>query len=132
MSLFEPIFAGLNRHEVRYVVVGGVAVVLHGHPRLTGDLDLAIDLSPPAATTVVEAFTELGLQPRLPVDPHEFADPPFEELWQRAELMDVGGVRVPVASIPDLIRLKEMAGRSQDVGDIDALKEIEAHRSGHG
>lgn len=166
MSLFEPVFAGLNRHAVRYVVVGGVAVVLHGHPRLTGDLDLAIDLSPPAATAAVETFSELGLQPRLPVDAHEFADPtirqrwvqernlevfsfhdpanpllevdlfardplPFEELWQRAELMDVGGVRVPVASIPDLIRLKEMAGRSQDVSDINALREIEAHRRGH-
>lgn len=165
MSLFEPVFTALNDHDVRYVVVGGVAVVLHGHPRLTGDLDLVIDLTPLAATAAVEAFTALGLQPRLPVDAHDFADPatrqrwveernlevfsfhdpvnplfevdvfardplPFEGLWQGAELMDVGGVSIPVASIPDLIRLKEMAGRSQDVGDVDALREIEAHRRG--
>ena len=39
MSLFEPIFEALNRQNVRYVVVGGVAVVLHGHARLTADLD---------------------------------------------------------------------------------------------
>lgn len=45
MALFEPVLAALDAAEVRYVVVGGVAVVLHGHPRLTADLDLVIDLA---------------------------------------------------------------------------------------
>ena len=40
MALFEPLFAALNAGEVRYVVVGGVATVLHGHARLTADVDL--------------------------------------------------------------------------------------------
>lgn len=57
MALFETVFAALNRYEVRYVVVGGLAVVLHGHPRLTGDLDLAVDLTPAAAADAVAAFT---------------------------------------------------------------------------
>ena len=46
VSLFEPIFEALNRAQVRYVVVGGFATVLHGHARLTADIDLVIDLSP--------------------------------------------------------------------------------------
>lgn len=167
MSLFEPVFAALSRHEVRYVVVGGLAVVLQGHPRLTGDVDLAIDLAPQAAAAAVRAFTDLGLQPRLPVDAREFADPevregwvrdrnlevfsfhdpdnpllevdlfardplPFEELWQRADLIDLDSVRVPVASVADLIRLKERAGRPQDLADIEALRDIDAHRRGRG
>lgn len=44
MIPFERIFQLLNEHEVHYVVIGGVAVVLHGYPRLTADLDLIIDL----------------------------------------------------------------------------------------
>src|SRR5439155_1529323 len=40
VSLFEPLFEALNTAEVRYVVVGGFAVVLHGHARLTADIDL--------------------------------------------------------------------------------------------
>jgi hypothetical protein len=41
--MFEPIFAALAERGVRFVVVGGVAVVLHGHSRSTVDLDLVID-----------------------------------------------------------------------------------------
>jgi len=44
--LFEPIFEALNSAQVRYIVVGGVATVLHGFARLTADLDLIVDLQP--------------------------------------------------------------------------------------
>jgi hypothetical protein len=47
MALFEPLFAALNRAEVRYVVVGALATVLHGYARLTADVDLVIDLTRP-------------------------------------------------------------------------------------
>jgi ABC-type tungstate transport system permease subunit len=43
VSLFEPVFEALNGAQVRYVVVGGFATVLHGHARLTADIDLVID-----------------------------------------------------------------------------------------
>lgn len=43
MPLFEPLFAALEEGDVRYVVVGGLATVLHGHARLTADVDLVID-----------------------------------------------------------------------------------------
>ena len=44
MSLFIPIFQLLNEAKVRYVVVGGIATILHGYVRLTADVDLVIDL----------------------------------------------------------------------------------------
>jgi predicted nucleotidyltransferase len=81
MALFEPVFAALNAAGVRYVVVGGVAVVLHGHARLTADLDLSVDLAPYAAARAIDALTAIGLQPRVPVDPRGFADPAVREGW---------------------------------------------------
>lgn len=160
MALFEPIFEALAAADVRYVVVGGVAVVLHGHPRLTADLDLAVNLEPPAAQRAIGALTGLGLQPSAPVRAEDFADPdlrsawkrergmpvfsmvdtadplravdlfvdepiPFEELYARSVTLDVAGTPVRVASIEDLITLKQRTGRLQDEADIAALRELE-------
>jgi len=81
VALFEPILANLNRDGVRYVVVGGVAVVLHGHARLTADLDLAIDLTPAHPAVAMRALLGMGLVPLLPVDPLDFADPVTRRRW---------------------------------------------------
>jgi hypothetical protein len=83
MALFEPIFEALHAADVRYVVVGGVAVVLHGHARLTADLDLAVDLEPAVARRAIGALTDLGLRPRAPVQPEDFADPDIRSSWKR-------------------------------------------------
>jgi len=58
-----------------------VATVLHGHPRLTVDLDLAIDLSADQPSKAVRALTQLGLAPVLPVDAMDFADPAVRADW---------------------------------------------------
>ena len=113
MSLFEPVFEALNRAQVRYVVVGGLATVLHGHARLTADIDLVIDLSPAEARKTLETLVGLGFRPRAPVDPLAFADP--GELTHTV---------VRIASIPDLIYLKRLAGRAQDLADVEALEVI--------
>jgi hypothetical protein len=89
VALFEPLFDALNRAEVRYVVVGGVAVVLHGFARLTGDVNLAIDLRPSEARKAVAAFEHFGLRPRLPVDAMQLADPAVRTGWVREKQMRV-------------------------------------------
>ena len=80
-SFYEEFFLVLNQGGVRYIVVGGVAVVLHGHARFTADIDLVIDLDPPAARTAIRALTGMGLQPRVPVEPEAFADPEQRQEW---------------------------------------------------
>jgi len=89
VPLFEPIFKALDVARVRYVTVGGVAVVLHGHARLTADLDLAVDLAPPAEADAIEALTGIGFRPRLPVDASVFADPAVRERWISEQGMTV-------------------------------------------
>lgn len=157
MGMYDEVFAALHRASVRYVVVGGVAVVLRGHARMTVDLDLVVDLAVEPAGKAIDALLAVGLRARLPVDPRDFARPeirdgwvsdrnlqvfslydpdnpfrevdlfaayplPFEELMNDAEEMVLNGTPVLVASIAHLLRLKQSAGRPQDLQDIIALR----------
>lgn len=78
---FEVIFEALE--GVRYLVVGGVAVVLHGHPRFTADLDLVVALEEANARAAMTALEGLGFRPRAPVSAQSFADASAREGWIR-------------------------------------------------
>ncbi len=101
-GVFLPIVEALNAADVRYVVVGGLAVVLHGHARLTAGLDLVVDLEPAGALAAIRTLLDLGFQPRAPVAAKDFADPTIRRSW-----IDEKGMRVfslydpanPVASV---------------------------------
>lgn len=89
MALYLPLFEALNNSGTRYVVVGGLATVLHGYARLTADVDIIVDLDPSAATNVLQALEDLGLRPRLPVPAKDFADPAKREQWINEKHMEV-------------------------------------------
>jgi hypothetical protein len=74
-SDLERVFAALEASGARYLVVGGVAVVLHGHLRFTADLDLAVALDRTNVDAVLGAVEGLGYRPRAPVPLRAFADP---------------------------------------------------------
>lgn len=166
MALYLPLFKALDDAGVRYVVVGGVATVLHGYARLTMDIDLIVDLVPEEASRAMQTLQALGFQPRIPVPATQFADSakrkewieqkgmlvfslhnpanpmlsidvfadnpiPFADLHARAVCMVIDGVPVYVCSIEDLIELKRIAGRPQDILDIEKLQQIKS-RSKHG
>ncbi len=157
---FEKIFKVLNQHQVRYVVIGGVAVNLHGFARATGDLDVAVSLTDKELNKFIAAVKALGLVPRVPVRLEDLADAKkreewiheknmlvfsvynpkdpmdqidvmiqsvvdFENLFKDRVIMKEGEFEIPVASIENLIVLKQHAGRQRDKIDIQALREIQ-------
>ena len=163
--MFEELLAHLATAGVRFVVVGGVAVVIHGHARLTVDIDLVLDLEPENVRRAIDTLTARGLRPLLPVNATDFAnadvrrewvetrnlqvftlrDPhnplltvdlfaeepiPFGDLWSRAETVMLGGSPIRVASIDDLVAMKRVAGRPQDLLDIEKLEAIARRHRG--
>ena len=137
--MYEDVFERLERDRVRYVVVGGVAMVLHGCVRATRDLDLVVDRSPAEAARATHALMSLGFVPTIPLPlaelvvlsmldrEHRAIDVfarfqiPFAELWERSELVRVGEGVARVASIPDLIREKRIYGHPRDLLDVESL-----------
>lgn len=79
----EQVLEALGQAEVRYLVVGGVAVVLHGHLRATADLDLVVQLEEGNLLRALAALESLGYRPRAPVAVQAFADPQLRASWIR-------------------------------------------------
>lgn len=160
---YEEVFRELNRQKVKYVVAGGIAVNLHGVPRVTEDLDLVIYLGEENVSKFSKAMETLGYKPKIPVKIEDFGvkknredwiknkgmvvfslwnkhipyrvidvfvkDPiVFKELYRDKLNISAGEFKIPVVSIEHLIKLKEMAGRKQDISDIQSLKRVKQLR----
>ena len=95
MPLYQPLFRALNASGTRYVVVGGVATVLHGYARLTADVDLVLDLEREAAARAMRALVALGLRPRVPVAAEDFADERIRKTWVSGKGMRVFSLYKP-------------------------------------
>jgi predicted nucleotidyltransferase len=139
----------LDRHRVKFVVIGGVAVQAHGHRRTTMDLDLIPEPEAGNYERLAHALTELDARPRdipgarspsaeqLPAaavapplvtrhgELHLLNDVPgaaaFEELRRRALLLEVDGLKLAIAGRDDLIAMKRASGRPVDLEDIAVL-----------
>jgi predicted nucleotidyltransferase len=85
----EAIVKALNDARVKYLVVGGLAVVAHGYERLTRDVDLVIGLERENIIRGLRALMAIGYQLKIPVTPEQFADPARREEWRRDKNMVV-------------------------------------------
>jgi Nucleotidyl transferase AbiEii toxin, Type IV TA system len=153
----DEILRQLVERGVDFVVIGGIAAVLHGSARNTFDLDICfatddanltalgdvlaalgarlkgvdetVPFVPDARTmrqiellTLVTSLGELDVLARPP------GAPPYRELRQNADRYDLGGFNVSVASIDDLIAMKQAAGRAKDLLDVEELEAINRRR----
>lgn len=105
---------------MRYVVVGGVATLLHGYARLTADVDLAVDLAPQEALKMIRALVGKGFQPQVPVPAEMFADPAVREEWLQEKHMrafslvdPANPMRVVDVLLKPEVPFEELLARSQ-------------------
>lgn len=142
------VYKSFNSHRVRYVLIGGLASVLYGSPRLTKDVDLFIEPTLDNAIRVLKALDSAHFGTASLTTPerllaHEvsiFQDyfrldlltsvkgVSFPDAWRRRVVKRIDGVPVPVLSVKDLIVSKKAAGRSIDLEDVKTLWRIQARK----
>ena len=91
---YVDLFRELEKFEVRYLLVGGVAVNLHGIGRLTADIDLMLALDAENLSKFVSVGKVLGLKPIVPIALADVADAAKVKSW----IEEKGNARVGVAS----------------------------------
>ncbi len=136
------VFASFQKHKVKYLVIGGIAAILHGVPRATFDLDILIEASPENAQQLLDALIEANFATATLITADEllaheitiFRDRvridvqtstpgiKFEEAWQNRVAMAYQGQEFYVASKEDVIASKRAAGRNKDLEDIRMLE----------
>lgn len=87
MNIFEKIFREFNNAKVKYLVVGGVAVNLHGYVRFTGDLDILLLLEEKNLQKVDKIMQKLGYSERLPVSIMSLKDEAQVKTWLKEKNM---------------------------------------------
>ena len=140
---FREFIQSLNDNGVRYLVIGGYAVALHGHPRYTKDLDVWIALSPENAAKIVKALEQFGFG-SLQLKANDFlapgqivqlGQPPnridiitsatgvdFDTCYASRVQVVVDDVTVNFIDLENLKKNKKAAGRLQDLADLENLQ----------
>lgn len=136
------VFASFQKHDVKYLVMGGIAAVLYGVPRATFDLDIIIEASQENARHLLDALLDAGLGTASLTNPDEilsneitiFKDRVrvdvqtktpgllFEDAWQRRQTMNYRGQEFHVVCREDLMAAKKAAGRTVDLEDVRLLE----------
>ena len=140
---FKDLLSILNEDSVKYLIVGGYAVIKHTEPRYTKDLDIWVSRDrsnterlfkslqrfgaplkglSPADFTEEGFFYTMGLAPlRLDIL-LDLKSLDFDECWMRRVEADLSGTTAYFISAPDLIINKEAVGRHQDLADAEKLR----------
>ncbi len=87
VASLEAIVRVLNEAGVRYIVVGGLAVIAHGYLRVTHDVDIVLRLSPEDIRKAFQALASIDYHPSVPVTAEQFSDPAMRESWRREKEM---------------------------------------------
>ncbi len=142
LNRLQDVFKSFHRHEVRYVVLGGVASVLYGVPRTTFDLDILIEATTENAERLLTALMDAGFGTAAMTDAedvvaHEitvFNDRvridvqtrtpglSFQDAWRRRKTVTFQGQDLFIVSREDLIASKRAAGRKVDLDDVRLLE----------
>jgi len=142
---YKDLISIFIEEKVQFLLVGGYAVGLHGHPRVTKDLDLWICANSKNAPLVVESLAKFGA-PMQDISAQDFeregtiiqigvepvridlitkvAGINFEEAIQNVIIMKIENLDIPTISLQDLIKNKKASGRHRDLDDVESLEKI--------
>ena len=140
---FKEFIESLNAKEVKYLIVGGYAVALHGYPRYTKDLDVWVECSPENAEAILMALEQFGME-SLGLKAEDFLEPDqviqigyppnridillsisgveFAECYPQCVKVLLDGVEVKFIDLANLKKNKQAVGRAQDKADLENLK----------
>lgn len=145
----------LNKHQVKYIMVGGFAVNMHGYIRATADADLWLKDELTNRKALRAAFKQLGYGDFISLETVEFVpgwtqfyidggivldimttmkgiDIPFDECYRLASIARLEDVQVPFLHINHLIENKKIVNRPKDQLDVIELEKIRQIRAGKG
>ncbi len=151
MVIYEVVQV-LNKYKLKYAIVGGYALALHGLVRATIDVDLVLSLKLADFELAESALAEIGLQSRLPIRAQDVIKMRREYIENRnllawsfvdfkkphrqvdilithdvrkmdTQVMSFGGKKITVISLKELLKMKVKAGRPQDLVDAENIKE---------
>lgn len=140
---FKEFIQLLNDNQVRYLVVGGYAVALHGYPRYTKDIDIWVEMADENADRIVQALQQFGFG-SLGIKKADFLEkdtiiqlgyPPrridlitslpgvdFENCFRAKIVVDMDGLMVHFMDLENLKKNKRASGRAQDLADVENLE----------
>jgi len=140
---FKEFIESLTANYVRYLIVGGYAVALHGHPRYTKDLDVWVERSRENAQALIQALAQFGMGSLglseedflVPDQVVQLGYPPdridilvsisgveFPECFSRRVEVSLDGVNVNFIDLEHLKQNKKASGRMQDLADLEKLE----------
>jgi hypothetical protein len=140
---FKEFIQSLNANQVRYLVVGGYAVAIHGYPRYTKDIDIWVEMTLTNAARIVLALEQFGFG-SLGLREQDFLEEDtiiqlgyaprridllttlpgveFEACFSEKVLVDIEGTPVNFIDLENLKKNKLATGRAQDIADIENLE----------
>ncbi len=140
---FREFIQSLNNNGVRYLVVGGYAVALHGYPRYTKDIDIWVEPSSENAAKIIQALHDFGFG-SLDLNINDFTEPnmiiqlgyppyridlifspagvEFDTCFTSRVITEIEGVPVNFIDLENLRINKKSAGRRQDLADLENLE----------
>lgn len=145
VSQFEKLLADLARAGVDFAVVGGVAVILNGYPRLTVDVDILAHPAPENLRRLLDCLKNWGEGWARELTVEDFAleqgsvrvmeefdldifvkmrGKTLDDFRPTLRYLESDGARIPYLSPADLIFLKQGSWREKDQLDVTAMQEI--------
>jgi len=92
---YLELFAALDRHKVDYLLIGGLAVSLHGVERATMDVDITVAMNPANLAALINAAKELKLTPVLPVPLESLSNVELLRDWHAQRHLEAFALRTP-------------------------------------